>query len=98
MGQLQLSTSTASRSQPRTPSPPLFLIGIDRGGHWVVQDQRGLCGGLFVNRAEALKYALFENGNHPEAVIMVPGFFELDLRQDSASAAQAANGAALRAA
>jgi hypothetical protein len=98
MGQLRLSTSSASPSQPRTPSPPLFLIGKDRGGHWVVQDQRGLCGGLFVNRAEALKYALFENSNHPEAVIMVPGFFELDLRQDNAPAAQAANGAALRAA
>ena len=47
-----------------------FRIGRDSCGHWVVQDERGLCGGLFVDRAQALKYALFENGNHPQAVIM----------------------------
>jgi hypothetical protein len=44
-----------------------------------VQDQRGLCGGLFVNRAEALKFALFENGNRPQAVIMMPGVLELNM-------------------
>jgi hypothetical protein len=65
--------------QVPSASSSLFLIGKDRGGHWVVQDQRGLCGGLFVNRTEAMKYALFENGHHPEAIVMVPGFFELDL-------------------
>ena len=27
-----------------------FLIGKDSRGNWVVQDDRGLCGGLFVNR------------------------------------------------
>jgi hypothetical protein len=59
------------------PSP--FLVGRDSQGHWVVQDQRGLCGGLFVGRAEALKFAMFENGNRPQAVIMVPGVLELDM-------------------
>jgi hypothetical protein len=57
----------------------LFRIGKDRQGHWVVQDQEGLRGGLFVGRAEALKFAMFENGNRPQAVIMVPGVLELDL-------------------
>jgi hypothetical protein len=28
---------------------------------------------------DALKYAMFENGNRPEAVIMVPGVLELDM-------------------
>jgi hypothetical protein len=37
------------------------------------------CGGLFVGRAEALKYAMFENGNRPNAVIMVPDVLELDM-------------------
>ena len=59
--------------------PPLFLIGRDREGHWVVRDQPGLRGGLFAQRKEALKYALFENGNRPQAVIMVPGLLELDM-------------------
>ena len=57
----------------------LFRIGKDSHGRWVVQDQNGLCGGLFVGRAEALKYAMFENGNQPQAVVMVPGVLELDM-------------------
>ena len=57
----------------------LFLIGKNSLGNWVVQDQKGLYGGLFTNRAEALKYAMFENGHQPQAVIMVPGILELDM-------------------
>jgi hypothetical protein len=34
---------------------------------------------LFVDRAEAVKFAMFENGNRPQAVIMVPGILELDM-------------------
>jgi hypothetical protein len=56
----------------------LFRIGKDSRGNWVVQDQSGRYGGLFVSRAEALKFAMFESGN-PQAVIMVPGVFELDM-------------------
>jgi hypothetical protein len=57
----------------------LFRIGKNSRGNWVVQDQSGLCGGLFVDRAEAVKFAMFENGNRPQAVIMVPGVLELDM-------------------
>jgi hypothetical protein len=56
-----------------------LLIGKNKRGNWVVQDQRGLCGGLFTDRAAALKFAMFENGRRPRAVIMVPGTFELDM-------------------
>ena len=69
--------------EPPSPEPntrfPLFLIGKNSRGNWVVQDNRGSCGGLFVNRTEALKFAMFENGNRPQAVVMVPGIFELDM-------------------
>lgn len=68
--------STGSNS-----SSPLFMIGKDSHGHWVVQDQRGLRGGLFVDRTAALRFALFENGSRPQAVIMVPGVFELDMHR-----------------
>ena len=67
------------------PSPPPsllsrhFRIGKDSRGRWVVQDQQGLRGGLFVDQAEALRFALFENGNRPQAVVMVAGILELDL-------------------
>ncbi len=69
------------RPEPRNsqaPSPR-FLVGRDRRGHWVVQDQRGLHGGLFVNRAQALKFARFESGNRPQAIVMVPGVLELNV-------------------
>jgi hypothetical protein len=74
------------------PSPdlcttsPLFMIGKDSQGHWVVQDEQGLYGGLFIDRAEALKFAMFENGNRPQAVVMVPGVFELNMRRNAAAA------------
>ena len=66
-------------SQQASHHLPLFRIGKDSHGHWVVQDQAGLRGGLFIDRAEALKFAMFENGNRPQAVIMVPGVLELDI-------------------
>jgi hypothetical protein len=64
-------------STPRAKS--FFRIGKNSRGNWVVQDQSGLCGGLFVDRAEAVKFAMLENGNRPQAVIMVPGVLELDM-------------------
>jgi hypothetical protein len=69
------------KTEPPLPEhckSPLFMVGKDKRGHWVAQSQSGLCGGIFVNRAEALKFAMFESGN-PRAVIMVPGAFELDM-------------------
>jgi hypothetical protein len=67
----------------------LLLIGRDSEGHWVVRDPQGLRGGLFVDRAEALKFALFENGHRPQAVVMVPGILELDMSADPRGARQA---------
>ena len=63
----------------RSRSAPLYLIGKNSRGQWVVQEQGGLCGGLFVNRAEAVKYAMYETCRRPQAVIMVPGLLELNL-------------------
>lgn len=71
-------SSSCSRSS-------LFLIGRNSRGNWVVQDQNGLRGGLFVDRAEALKFAMFENGKRPQAVIMVPGILELDMSRKPAA-------------
>jgi hypothetical protein len=73
MGQVEPPSTTSNSNAS------LFMIGKDSEGNWVVQDQRGLCGGLFVDRTAALRFALFENGNRPQAVIMVPGVFELNM-------------------
>jgi hypothetical protein len=74
----------------KSEETPLFLIGKDSRGNWVVQDKRGLRGGLFVNRAAALKFALFENGDRPELVITVPGVFELDMSRSVFAAQRSA--------
>jgi hypothetical protein len=56
-----------------------FHIGRDSRGNWVVQDDQGVCGGLFIDRTQALRFAMLENGNGPQAVVMVPGVLELDM-------------------
>ena len=58
---------------------PIVFIGKNSRGHWVAQEQNGLYGGLFVSRAQAVKYALFENGHHPETIVELSRVIELDL-------------------
>jgi len=57
----------------------VVFIGRNRRGQWVAQEQNGLYGGLFVSRAQAIKYALFENGQHLETIIELPREIELDM-------------------
>ncbi|MDR3421821.1 MAG: hypothetical protein P4L80_11360 [Xanthobacteraceae bacterium] len=64
------------------------MIGQDDHGNWVVQDLKGNCGGLFVNRDAALRYVRFENGHRPQAVVMVSGVLELDMTRKPAAAAR----------
>jgi hypothetical protein len=56
-----------------------WLVGKNKDGHWVVRDQAGLNGGIFVDRAAALHFALLENGGGPQAAIMVPDVLSLDM-------------------
>ncbi|MEA2863139.1 MAG: hypothetical protein QOC84_1095 [Bradyrhizobium sp.] len=56
----------------------VVFIGKNKRGNWVAQQQNGLYGGLFVNRAQAIKYALFENGHHPETIVELSREIELD--------------------
>jgi hypothetical protein len=57
----------------------IVFIGRNSRGNWVAQEQNGLYGGLFVNRAQAVKYALFENGRHPETIVELSREIELDM-------------------
>ncbi len=61
------------------PSRPTFMLGQDSRGHWVVCEQNGARGGLFINRAEALRYIRSENENHPFPTVMVASVLELDI-------------------
>jgi len=70
----------------------ITFIGRNSRGNWVAQEQNGLYGGLFVNRAQAFKFALFENGHHPETIIELPREIELDLNgSPRADASRSAN-------
>jgi hypothetical protein len=53
-----------------------LFIGQNRQGLWVVRDARSLCGGLFGNRTEAIRFAC---QRRPQSVIMLPDGLELDL-------------------
>jgi hypothetical protein len=57
----------------------IVFIGKNSRGNWVAQEQDGLYGGLFVNRAQAVKYVLFENGHHPETIVELAGEIEHDM-------------------
>ena len=61
-------------------SPQYAMCRIDKDGrgNWVVEGPQGKYGGLFVNRAAALKFAMFEDG-HPYAAVMVPYPLELNM-------------------
>jgi hypothetical protein len=51
------SPSSLARAETR-------LLGRDSCGHWIVQEPGGQCGGIFLNRAEAVKFALFDEVDH----------------------------------
>jgi hypothetical protein len=69
---------TTESEPPPCERPQVFMIGQDSRGNWVVRDQSDLRGGLFVGRAEALRYVRDEAGNHPRAIVVVNGALELD--------------------
>jgi hypothetical protein len=72
------------QTEPPSCSSSLVFIGKNSHGNWVAQEQNGLFGGLFINRIEAVRYALFENGHHPEAIVPAPGTLELDMKSSPA--------------
>jgi hypothetical protein len=74
---------------PSCLQPPIFLIGQDSRGNWVVQEKTGYRGGLFIDRTQALRYIRSENGNRPKAFVTVSGIFELDMKPAALARPQA---------
>jgi hypothetical protein len=62
------------------------------------EDPRGIRGGLFVDREQALRFVRAENGNHPQEFVMVGGVLELDMSKASATTQPGHGGAERRAA
>ena len=88
---IPLKPDSSKESYDPPSRSPLFFIGRNRNGCWVLQDQSRSRGGLFVSLAEAYRFALFESGNRPQAIVEVPGFLELVM---SGPPKEAANDAA----
>ncbi|MGY0576130.1 hypothetical protein ACTGJ9_038200 [Bradyrhizobium sp. RDM12] len=55
----------------RRPTASTVFIGKNGCGNWVVREQNGLFGGLFISRAEAFKYALSKNGQHAGTIFEI---------------------------
>jgi len=69
--------------EPPSCGSHLVIIGRNSRGNWVAKEQNGLFGGLFVNRAQAMKYALFENGDHPATIVLTSNVVELDVHRNA---------------
>jgi hypothetical protein len=70
---------TAMSAAIESTTANVFLVGRDSHGHWVARDERGLCGGLFVDRNKAIRFAMDETGRRPQAIRMVAGVLDLDM-------------------
>lgn len=55
------------------------LIGKDSRGRWVAREQHGRFGGLFLDRAQAVKYALRETGHDLRSIVDVPQQIAIDI-------------------
>ena len=75
--------------EPPSCSSNLVLIGRNSSGNWVARESHGLFGGLFVSRAQAVKYALSENGDHPATIVLTADIVELDMHRKASSSSQA---------
>ena len=64
---------------------PLFMVGQDSHGNWVVQHQNRTRGGLFVDRLDALRFVRSENANRSRTYIAVSGVFELDMARTTSA-------------
>lgn len=51
---------------------PRFTVCREAQARWVVHDRQGLVGGLFIDRASAVNFALTESGRVPGAVCCGP--------------------------
>ena len=72
-------TQAEQTEPPSWFSPPVFMVGQNNGGNWVVKEQSGIRGGLFVSRDAALRFVRAENGYQPHAVVMASENIELDM-------------------
>lgn len=67
----------ASKSASRL-NDPLFLLGQNGHGQWVIREMHGRMEGLFAARKEAIRFALYESGSSNPTVIPINGPLEME--------------------
>ena len=69
-------------TSPKEPSS--VVVGRDGQDHWIVVETNGLCGGLFVDEASAMRFAREETHWRPGAVhkTCLPMIFRLGRKED----------------
>ena len=72
----QLESKSASKL-----NEPLFLLGQNSHGQWVIRELHGRMEGLFLARKEAIRFALYESGCRNPSVIPVKGPLEMEALQ-----------------
>jgi len=85
-------TQSKQAEPPSRERRPVLLVGQDRRGNWVVQEQSGDCGGLFVSRDAALRFVRDENRDQRGTVVMISGILELDVNRRPSAAIQPPSG------
>ena len=58
--------------------PAHFIVGRDGADHWVVIETHGLAGGLFTDKATALRFAREESRSSQDAIEIAD--YRLDFR------------------
>ncbi|GAU83670.1 hypothetical protein [Bosea sp. BIWAKO-01] len=60
---------------PQDGASHLFLVGQSKHGFWVARDLEGQSEGIFREKKDAVRFAMFEGG-HPNAVMLSPNAVE----------------------
>jgi hypothetical protein len=68
-------TQVASIS-PEMRSNPVFVLGQNGHGQWVIRELHGLMEGLFADRKDAIRFACEECGSRTPSIIPVNGPLE----------------------
>lgn len=56
---------------PLDPDPTILMVGHDRHGRWIVQENHGLLGGAFISLEAAMRFARAERQALPGATIAI---------------------------
>ena len=67
---MSASMNSVVTQQP-IEAPPSYRVGQDGEGHWVAIEAKGLAGGLFRSRQDAIHFACLESGCRPTDVTVV---------------------------